>query len=137
MTLRIEYVPADYAAQTWPLVADYLNLAVPHGRDDYTLEQIKLLVCTGQWLLLVAVDEDNQIHGAATVLLSNYPNHRVAFIMYIGGKLITNKETYQQLVEAMKQRGVTKIQAAVRPEMERLCGRYGFKKITSIVEVKL
>jgi hypothetical protein len=135
--MRVEYVPTEFAAQAWPLVKDYLNLAVPYTRDEYTLEQIQLMVCTGQWLLLVAVDDNKNIQGAATVQLSNYPNHRIAFIMYIGGKLITNKETYQQLVEAMKQRGATKIQAAVRPEMERLCGRYGFKKITSIVEVTL
>jgi hypothetical protein len=87
--------------------------------------------------LLVATDDSNQIHGAATVSFANYPKNRVAFITLIGGKLISNQDTFAQLCNILRHAGATKIQGMARPAIARLWKRYGFEERTTLVEVKL
>jgi len=137
MTLSIQPVALPQAAQTWPLAESYILEAIPHGNGDYTIDQAKLLVNMGQWLLMVAVDENNQVHGAATVSFMNYPNDRIAFITFIGGKLISNQETFKQMCAILKANGATKVQGMARPAIARLWSRYGFEERTTLVEVRL
>jgi len=137
MTLQVQYVPSAHVAQTWPLIEKYIESAQRYGQGDYTLDQVKLLVNMGQWLLMVIADENGVIHGAITSSFINYPNNRVAFITYIGGKLIANKETFEQMCEILRANGATSIQGAVRPSIARLWSRFGFKHKTTLVEVKL
>ena len=137
MTLFVRFVQVEHAAQTWPMIEEYIKSAMEHGHGDYTIDQIKLLVNMGQWLLLVAVDETGVIHGAATSSFINYPNDRVAFITSIGGKLISNRDTFKQMCDILKSRGATKVQGMARPSIARLWRRYGFEEITTLVEVKI
>lgn len=137
MKLTIQYVPVEHAAQTWPLIKLHIESALEYGHGDYTIDQIKLLVCMGQWLILVAIDDESKIHGAATVSFINYPNSRVAFITSIGGRLISNQDTFKQMSDILKQRGATKIQGLARPAIARLWKRYGFNEIATTVEVKI
>jgi hypothetical protein len=94
-------------------------------------------LAAGQWSLIVAIDENNVIHGAATVSFANYPKNRVAFITLIGGKLISNMDTFDQFSAILKEAGATKIQGMARPAIARLWKRYGFEERTTLVEVKL
>jgi hypothetical protein len=87
--------------------------------------------------LVVAVDDEGAIHGAATVSFLNYPNDRVAFITFIGGKLISNKDTFEQFKNLLKANGATKIQGAAREAIARLWSRYGFEERYRIVETKI
>ena len=137
MTLTVQYVPVNYAAQTWPLVEKYIEMAMEYGHGDYTLDQIKMFVNIGQWLLLVAVDEGGNVQGAATVNFLNYPNDRIAFITCIGGKLISNSDTYQEMSMILKSNGATKIQGMARPSVARLWKRYGFNERSALVEAKI
>jgi hypothetical protein len=135
--MKIQHVPVQHAAQTWPLVEEYLVESQSYAKGDYTLEQIKLLVLTGSWLLLVATDDENKIHGAMTVEFSNRPNHRVAFITGTGGKSIINEETFKQLESICRANGATAIECAARDSMAKLLDRFGFKDKYRIVEVLL
>ena len=81
--MKTQFVPPEYTAQTWPRVEKFFLAALEYSHGDYTIEQIKLLVCMGQWLLVVAVDDENEVHGAATVSFINMPNDRVAYITSI------------------------------------------------------
>ena len=137
MKLEVQYVPANHAAQSWAQVESYVAEALKYSNGDYTIDQMKLLVCTGQQMLMVAVDEDNQVHGAATVSFINYPNDRVAFITAMGGKLITGKDTFPQMCRVLGLQGATKIQGAVRPAMAKLCKKYGFSEVAALVEIRL
>lgn len=137
MTLTAKYVPLQFAAQTWPRVEKYIAEALKYGHGDYTLDQVKMFVNMGQWLLIVAIDEAGEIHGAATASFINYPNARVGFITFIGGKLISNKETFKQLCEILKANGATKVQGMARPAIARLWSRYGFQERSTLVEFKL
>jgi hypothetical protein len=137
MSLAIRHVPYEYVNQAWPLVEKYLADAVQYGGDDYTLEQVKVYLATGQWLLVVAADEQGAIKGAATVSFINYPNARVAFITFIGGHLISNQETFKQFKDLLKANGATKIQGAAREAIARLWSRYGFEERYRIVETNI
>lgn len=137
--MNVQHVPVDFTNQVWPQVAEYIESAInqQEGEQDYTLDQVRTLVVTGQWLLVVASNEDNEIKGAATISFSNRPNHRVAFITYIGGRMITNPGTFQQLCAIAKRYGATCIEGAVNEAVARLWRRYGFKDKYSIVGVTI
>ena len=137
MNLTIRYVAHTHTAQMWPKIEKYVQSAMEHSHGDYTIDQIRLLINTGQWLLMVAVDEQGEVHGAAASSFLNYPNSRVAFITFIGGKLISNQETFKQMSDILGQHGATKIQGMARPSIARLWKRYGFQERTTLVEVKI
>lgn len=137
MNLKIQPVPVQYFHHTWPLVEKFIVDALQWGGEDYTLEQVKALLAKGEWLLVVAADEQNGIHGASAVNIFNMPNDRVAFVVAIGGKLISNQDTFSQFSTLLKSYGATKIQGAARESIARLWTRYGFKERYRIVEAKL
>jgi len=135
--MKIQHVPVQFAAQTWDFVRDFLAESQMHSQGDYTLDQIKLFVLTGQWLLLVAVDDEQKIHGAMTVEFTNRPNHRVAFITGTGGKFILTEGTFKQLENACKENGATLIECAARDSVARLLTRFGFEEKYRILGVSL
>ena len=135
--MKIQHVPLQHAAQTWPLVESHMAESQAQSKGDYTLDQIKMYVLTGGWLLLVATDDENNIHGAMTVEFFNRPNHRVAFITGTGGKSIINDETFKQLEGICRANGATAIECAARDSVSRLLDRFGFKDKYRIVEVIL
>lgn len=135
--MKIQHVPTQYAAQTWNLVRDYLAESQVYAQDDYTLDQIQMYVCTGQWLLLVATDEEQKIHGAMTVEFVNKPTKRVAFVTCTGGKFIISKETFEQLEHICRVHGATAIECAARDSVARLLARFGFEEKYRILGVSL
>jgi hypothetical protein len=136
--MKAQYVPLDFAAQTWPRVEKFIASALSFGHGDYTLEQVKVLVCMGPWLLIVMVDDNNEIHGAATVTFFNYPNARVGYITTIGGRLIANQQVFKELCEILKSKGATKIQGMGRPAIVRLWNsKFGAKAISTLMELEI
>ena len=141
--MNIQPVDTSYIAQVWPLVKDYLEDALLEGNDApqwsdcYNLHHVQGFLSSGLWLLLVATDDEGKVHGAATVSFANYPMSRVAFITLIGGRLISNKDTFEQLKVILKQRGATKVQGYGRESIVRLWKRYGFEPRTTLVEVQI
>jgi len=137
MTLTIAPVTPAHVHQSWPVVEKFLAEAIKWGGEDYTLDQVKTYLARGDWMLVVAVDEENNVHGAAAVNFFNMPNDRIAFVVAIGGKLISNQDTYQQFSTLLKSYGATKIQGAARESIARLWTRYGFTERYRIVEAKI
>jgi len=137
MTLQLRPVEPQFIAQAWPMVEKYIADALQYGGDDYTLDQVKVYLAGNQWVLLVAVDEEGVIHGAATVSFINYPNDRIAFITFIGGHLVSSKESVAQLKAILKGFGATKIQGAARESIARLWRRFGFEERYRIVETTI
>jgi hypothetical protein len=133
----VEILPTQYCAQNWDKVEHFIQESHKWGGNDYNVEQMKMFVTLGQWSLLVVYDEEKVIHGAATVSFVNYPNSRIAFITAIGGKLISNDDTFKQLVTIVKNAGATKIQGAARKSIARLWRRYGFYERHTIVEINI
>ena len=132
----IQRVDVGHVHQVWPLVETYLASALEHAKDDYTLESAKVLLATGQWVLVVAVNEEG-VHGAATVSFTSRPHDRIAFITLIGVKLISNDETFAQFKDLLKLLGATCIEGAARESIARLWSRYGFEEKYRIVGGKI
>lgn len=143
MELKIQPVGQNHVAQVWPMVESFLQEALlkdsdtPDWSECYNIHHVQGFLSSGQWILLVASDEDGKVHGAATVSFANYPMQRVAFITLIGGHLVSNPETFEQLRVLLKGYGATKLQGYGRPAIVRLWKRYGFEPRTTLVEVKL
>ena len=134
--MNIQRVDVGHVHQVWPLVEGYMASALEHAKGDYTLEAVKVLLATGQWLLIVAVNDEG-VQGAATVSFSSRPHDRVAFVTLIGGKLISSDETFDQLKNMLRMMGATCIEGAARESIARLWSRYGFEEKYRIVGVKI
>lgn len=141
MSLTIRHVDTNYVQQFWTMVEPYIVEAFAKGSDfpeetkDYTIAHVRSFLALGQWTLIVAIDEQNQIQGACTVSFINYPLHRVAFVTAIGGKLISSDDTFEQLKQILKSFGATKIQGFGRDAIVRLWKRYNFEPRNTLVEV--
>ena len=140
MSLTVRPVDVNHIQQVWPMVQGYVQEALDKGGDfpeyaaSYNVHHVQSFVTSGQWLLLVAVDEEKVIHGAMTLSFINYPLHRVAFVTTTGGKFIANPELLEQLKALVKLHGATKIQAFCRESMVRLLSRAGFEPRNTLVE---
>jgi len=138
--IKVQPVPIQYVNQTWPMVERFIASALEDGElgePMYNLDHVRGYVTSGAWLLLVAVDENNDIHGAGTISFANHPLHRVAFVTAVGGKLISNKDTVEQVKNIARQNGATVLQAFGRPSIVRLWRRYNFESRNTLVEVLL
>jgi hypothetical protein len=140
MTVQIQTVDTKYIHQTWPLVEKYITESVNKGLDggtpDYSVDHILGYVASGQWTLIVAV-EDSKILGAMTISFINYPLNRVAFVTATGGKMIINNDTFEQLQRIAKYHGATKIQAMARPAMVKLLKTCGMEPCNTMMEFVL
>jgi hypothetical protein len=134
--MNIQHVPLEYVNQVWPKVADFINAALEY-QDDYTLDHAQVFVTNGTWQLVIAVDDAGEPQGAATVLFYNRPNDRVAFVVTMGGKLITGHETFRQFSDLLKAFGATYIEGASRESAARLWQRFGLKEKYRIAGAKL
>jgi hypothetical protein len=137
MTITVKPVFVEYFHQTWPLVKDLFASALKFGGDEYTLDQIKGLLASGSWVLLVATDEENAIHGAASVNFYNMPNDRIGLITAMAGKAIVNRDVFGQVCALLKANGATKVQCAARESVARLYKQVGLEERYTILEAKL
>jgi hypothetical protein len=137
MGLIVQPVLTQYFHQTWPLVEELFSKANKYDAGDYTLEQIKGLLANGSWVLLVAVDEENVIHGAASISFYNMPNYRVGFITAMAGKAIVNEDVYKQVCAIAKANGATRIQCAARESAAKLYKQVGMLERHIIMETVL
>lgn len=139
MNISIQPVETNFVQRIWPLVEGYLQSALDKGQGpaDYNIHHVQMFLTSGQWLLVVAVDEDNVVHGAMTVSFINYPMSRVAFITATGGKGIVNSNSLEQLKSIVQARGATKLQAFGRDSMVKLLEKSGFEPRTTLVEVTI
>lgn len=134
--MNIQPVAVEYVNQVWDAAAQHLEPAIQYGQGDYSLEHMRVFATTGQWLLVVAVNEQS-IQGAALINFFNRPTERVAFVSVMGGKLITSKETFKQFKAILAAHGATYIEGASRESAARLWQRYGLQEKYRIVGAKL
>ena len=134
--MKILRIPTDQIAQRWLTIAPFIEDSLAYSGGDFTIDQVKVYLSSGQWLTLGVFKELNLL-GVIAVQFTNMPNDRVAFITAIGGKNITNSDTFQQFQTILKAHGATKIQGGVRESVARLWRRLGFSQRYILVEHKL
>jgi len=134
--MKFELVPNEWTARLWPEVEQYVSMAQEFASDEYSVDQVKTLVLTGVWNLLVATEE-NKLVGAVILAVTNRPNDRVAFIVTMGGKNILNADGINQIKEIAVRLGATVLEGAVRESVARLAIKAGFTEKCKLIEVKL
>ena len=137
MSLKVQQVPLEYVNQVWPQVEGYIEQALGYSSGDYSAEEAKVMVTMGTWSLIVAVTPENAIQGAAIVSYFNRPNDRVGFVVAVGGKLISNKDTWAQLQDILRANGATYIEGAGRDSIVRLWSRFGMEPKYRIIGKEL
>lgn len=133
--LRLSVVPIAAVPARWGEVKGHIGAALSFS-DDYTLEQVQLLLSSGQWMLLVAEDETG-VRGAAAVEFFNRTAHRIAFVVAAGGKMLANQNVIEQAKQIFRQYGATKIECAARESAARLWSRIGYTEKYRIMELPL
>jgi hypothetical protein len=134
--MKFELVPTEWTARLWPEIEQYVSMAQEFSSDEYTVDQVKTLVLTGVWSLLVATEE-NKFCGAVVMSITNRPNDRSAFIITMGGKNILNADGINQIKEIAVKLGATVLEGAVRESVARLAIKAGFTEKCRLIEVKL
>jgi hypothetical protein len=134
--MKVQTVGTEYVLQIWSAVAPYIERALQYT-NDYNLDQVKVFLTTGSWILLVAVDDLQQIHGAATVVFNNGVNDRTAIITTLGGKQIVNADVFEQVLTILRRLGATRVQAYTRDSAIRLYEKVGLEKKATLMEIKL
>jgi hypothetical protein len=134
--MKLYVVPTNQVQRFWYLAEPLLQKALDKGNDEFTADQLKLLVTLGQQQLLLVMKED-KCYVAVTVQFINYPNDRIAYITYIGGK--NTRAGFEQFKQWAKEQGCTAIQGSTKYEsIARLWNRlYGYQKKYQLMELKL
>ena len=132
-TLNVQQVPIQYVHQTWPAVEKFIADAFEYAQGDYDVRDAKAFITTGMWTLIVGVDADNGIHGAAVVSYFNRTNNRIAFVHGIGGNLVVNEENWLQFETLLQSNGATYLECAARQSTARLWSRYGMESKYTIL----
>ena len=134
--MKLYIVPTNHVQQYWHLAEPLLQKALDKGNGEFTTEQLKLLVAQGQQQLLLLMKED-KVHCALTVQFIMYPNDRVAYITYIGGK--NTKAGFEQFKAWAKNQGCTKIQGSTKyKSIEKLWNRlYGYEPKYTLMELDI
>ena len=134
--MKLYVVPTNQVQRFWYLAEPLLQKALDKGNNEFTADQLKLLVTQGQQQLLLAMKED-KCYVAVTVQWINYPNDRVAYITYLGGKDI--KKVANEFKEWVKHHGGTSIQCSTKHEsIARLLVKlHGYQKKYQLLELKV
>lgn len=136
--MKIQYVDLAFVHVMWDQIAPFLQMSLDGGgTHEYTLDQVKVRVVDGAWQVLVAVDDDNVIQGAAAVHLFNRPDARVGYINMLGGKFVTGVDEFEQLKTYFRSQGATCVEASARESAARLFSRCGLKEKYRVLGVKL
>jgi len=134
--IEIQRVPVEWVPRTWPMVAVYIDHALQYATDGLTEDDARIKTFSGEWVLFVAVKE-GKIKGAAVVSLFNRGKDRVAFVVAMGGRLITGPDTFDQFRTSLIAMGATALEGAARESVARLWARYGLTEKHRIVGVSL
>ena len=134
--MKLYIVPTIQVQRFWHLAEPLLQKALDKGNGEFTADQLKLLVTQGQQQLLLVM-KDEICYVALTVQWVNFPNDRVAYITYIGGK--NTKAGFEQFKQWVKENGGTSIQGSTKYEsIAKLWNRlYGYEKKYTLMELKL
>jgi len=104
----IHLIPVDHIHAAWHLVEGHLEKSVAQSKGDVSLDEIKIRLLDGQWLLYLVTDDVENVVGCYVVQMYNRINGRVAFIVAIAGSVV-KKELFIQMIVCLKELGATVI----------------------------
>ena len=134
--MNIQEVPVQLVNQILPRVEHHIASALSYT-DDYTIDEARVFLVQGTWSLIVMFDEPGDFKGAAAVQYYNRPRDRVAFIIALGGRLISDQENAVKLFDIFRANGATSVEAAARDSILKFWQKYGLEKKYIIIGATL
>ena len=137
MKKNLFVVPTNHIHQYWHLAEPHLKRAIDVGNGEFSIDQLRQFVSQGNSVLLIIMDDDGKCHCAFTIQWVMYPNDRIAYITYIGGK--TTHKCWEQFLTWVKNNGGTKVQGSTKlPGIVRLWRiKWGMKPKYTLMEYTL
>jgi hypothetical protein len=134
--LIISLVPPDRVGDVWPLVKDYIDVAVYQTDGRYTLDDAFTLVAQHGYLLWIAFDEE-KLKGAVITCFLTYPRKKVLHIMFLGGAegRAWKDATLETLQRFAKDNECDCIEASGREGWSRVLKLDGFKPLWQTFEL--
>ena len=118
-------IPADLAVGVlWPSICALLEQAMPYGRGEYTLDDIRAGIEKREMMAIGVFDEHAQAEFVATCSVVNYPRKRVLYIQYGAGKDGAQLRTV--VSDVAKSLGCDWIETRCRYAVAKLYRRNGF-----------
>lgn len=136
MNITVRHVMTEHVPSVLPRALPFIEQGMSHA-TAYNTEHVKVYLADGRWMLLVALDEENEVQGAYVLSYNNEPNDRVAFIVCAAGRGLAGAEPFEQVCLIAKQFGATKIQTLARESAARLYKRVGLADKAMLMEKKL
>jgi hypothetical protein len=121
----IHLIPVEHTHAAWHLVEGHLEKSVAQSNGDVSLDEIKLKLLDGTWLLYLVTDDCEDVLGCYVVSIYNRINDRVAYIVAIAGAIV-KKDLFVQMIGCLKEQDITAIEGDVRTSVARLLNRLGF-----------
>ena len=136
--ITVQTVPTHVVHQVWDTVEPLLSSGLKKSGGEYDSAHLKVYILQGIQHLLVSVNDEGNIIGAASIEFINYPNARVAFITSIGGRMIANQEVWDQFTAWCKHNGASMVRGAAFESVARLWKKaFGVEQRYVIVEKQL
>jgi len=117
-------IPKDLAiGPFWPQISDLISKAMPYGRGEYTIDDIRDGIATGGMFALGVV-VDSVVQFVVTASLVEYPRKRVIYVQYGAGRGGT--EAFDALKHAAQTLKADWIETRCRASVATLYRRIGF-----------
>lgn len=118
-------IPKDLAiGALWPQIGALIASAIPYGRGEYTLEDIRDGIERGQMFAVGCVNEAGVVEFVVTCSIVTFPQRQVLYIQYGAGR--GGRRAKDALIAAAKTLGCDWIEFRCRESVARLYRRAGF-----------
>lgn len=117
----LHYLSKEHLDEYWDQIKDYLASGLFYSEGELSVDQLRLLIVQGAAHVIVFLDvEDNNVVGAFSFEIKQYPNKRSANIISIGGdNLFVDKNDLIHLREELRKGGIKTIEGWCKPAQVR------------------
>ena len=121
---HIGVIPKDLAiGLLWPQISDLISKAMPYGRGEYTIDDIREGIASGAMFAL-GVIHAGTVEFVITATIAQFPRKRVLYVQYGAGH--GGKRAAAALIVAAKTLEADWIETRCRASVATLYRRIGF-----------
>ena len=118
-------IPKDLAIDAlWPQIGALIASAIPYGRGEYTLDDIRDGIEVGQMFAVGCVNNAGEVEFVVTCSVVAFPRKQVLYVQYGAGR--GGVRAKDSLIAAAKTLGCDWIETRCRESVARLYRRAGF-----------
>ena len=117
-------IPKDLAiGALWPQIASLISKALPYGKGEHTIDDVRDGIASGQ-VFALGVVERGIVEFVVTSVLVEFPRKKVLYVQYGAGK--GGKRAKSALIDAAKILKADWIETRCRESVAVLYRRVGF-----------